>query len=758
MKRRSILLTLVMVLPALLGLTTLVATSDSVDNIDAIPAAIVNLDEPVTLDSGDTLPAGRQMLASLTAPDQTTLDWSVVSADTAESGLAEGTYYAVVTIPSTFSRQVADVLQGDSTTVPQVEVSSSSSSPVVGSLTSALVTSAANDLGTTLTVSYLDTSLAATTTISDSIGDAARGAQDLHEGQESAAEGASTLADGAASLTTGLESLHSGTSELSSGADTLADGVGTYTDAVSSAASGASTLASGASSLSSGVAAYTGGVAQVYSGITKAQSGSSTSLKDGAATVAAGIDTLNTTLASVDVSGLATMPNQLGSAADAANTISDTAGTQLTQAIAACQFQTAQLTAAGLTSVPSDQTDYCAAATQIATGIVSGASTLGNSLSEGADQATAAASQLSTLSEGQDALEQLSAGAHAVSDGISTLATSINSNLLGTNASTLTSGASQLATGATTLSEGLATLNASSSAVTSGASQLATGATSLDEGAASANDGADQLAEGAATLADGSAQLTEGASTLADGLSQAQDAIPTYTDDQASEMASAIATPVGVSDQGGDSSAMTAFASAAGVAGLWIGTLLAILCLGSINRRRIESAATPFALTVQSLWPAAVLSVIQALALWVTFILAGVEMSHAFAALLILLLASVALTAVQQALLTACGRRGGIAISLFLFVAQAVCLGIIFPSQTQGGFLAIINSTTPMPAAAGALQTLITGTGATVGNAIAVLLVWAAIAFVVELVAIKKRRQTSLGAVRTHINQLNRAA
>ena len=78
-------------------------------------------------------------------------------------------------------------------------------------------------------------------------------------------------------------------------------------------------------------------------------------------------------------------------------------------------------------------------------------------------------------------------------------------------------------------------------------------------------------------------------------------------------------------------------------------------------------------------------------------------------------------------------------------------IGRLGEQPTRTGLAAFIAGVTPVPQAAGALQTLIVGEHAPVGGAIAVLVVWAVVAFVVTVAAIKKRRQTSVGALRAEL-------
>ena len=77
-------------------------------SLDRVPAAIVNLDEPATVTDANgkkqTVPLGRVVTGELVGNDSSSnLDWSLTDAQKAQEGLEDGTYYAVLTIPKTFS-------------------------------------------------------------------------------------------------------------------------------------------------------------------------------------------------------------------------------------------------------------------------------------------------------------------------------------------------------------------------------------------------------------------------------------------------------------------------------------------------------------------------------------------------------------------------------------------------------------------------------------------------------------------------------
>src|SRR3954447_14374843 len=73
------------------------------DHIDKVPVAIVNNDTIIT--DPQPMAAGRSLAAALTHPTDPSnnLQWVLADEDNADSGLEDGSFYAVLTIPSDFS-------------------------------------------------------------------------------------------------------------------------------------------------------------------------------------------------------------------------------------------------------------------------------------------------------------------------------------------------------------------------------------------------------------------------------------------------------------------------------------------------------------------------------------------------------------------------------------------------------------------------------------------------------------------------------
>ena len=107
--RALIALLAILVVPLVYGGLYTWANETPQTRLDQVTAAVVNLDEPVTLKTGDgtdqLIPLGRSVVGKLTSSTSTSnFTWVLTDAPAAQTGLAEGRYAAVLTIPADFSR------------------------------------------------------------------------------------------------------------------------------------------------------------------------------------------------------------------------------------------------------------------------------------------------------------------------------------------------------------------------------------------------------------------------------------------------------------------------------------------------------------------------------------------------------------------------------------------------------------------------------------------------------------------------------
>lgn len=236
----------VLLLPVLIGGILLAALYNPTERLDNVRAAIVNNDEPVTI-NGQMAPLGRQLTAGLVKGSSdvpSNLDWVISNTDDAASGLADGTYDAVITIPKNFSAAATSTAPGKTPEKATIQVQTAPDGRVVdGAITATITQTAASVFGSAVSQQYLTNVLMGFTTLHDQLGQAASGADQLASGAQQAATGAAQLPGGATALASGAGQLGTGASDLSSGLDKLTTGA-------NDSAAGAGQLADGLTQLS----------------------------------------------------------------------------------------------------------------------------------------------------------------------------------------------------------------------------------------------------------------------------------------------------------------------------------------------------------------------------------------------------------------------------------------------------------------------------------------------------------------------------
>jgi putative membrane protein len=440
-------LVVVAVVPFLAVAALVWATTGRGDNIDRIPVAIVNNDQIIT--GSQPMAAGRSLAAALTQPKkpQKNLDWTLTDSGDAQSGLLDGTYYAVLTIPKDFSKSILST----GTDMPEqgklTLVSNSAASATVPYISQQVAAAAANALGVQSTQGYLKNVYGGFNQIASSNQKSASSASQLSQGTSQLSEGARQLASGTSSLSGSLDQVYSGAAALHAGARSLASGA----DGVQA---GASDVSSGARSLHAGA----GKVAASSSKLARSShqlSAASRKVARGAGRLAGANHRLSqgNRVVAAELRALARLCAQMPRRRLLCRAVTRVAG------------QTARL--AGASVVVSDSAATLARSTQ--------------RLSVGTGK----------LAQGNG---QLSAGAHQ-------LATA--SGKLSQGADNLLSGATSVAQGASTVDQSAGSLESGTSQTASAGASLATGASSLSSSAGQVDNGAQQLSSG---LANGAKQ------------------------------------------------------------------------------------------------------------------------------------------------------------------------------------------------------------------------------------------------------------
>lgn len=427
----------VLLLPAAVGGILVAALQNPTERLDTMTAAIVNLDDPVTID-GQITPLGRQLASGLVdGSDEldSNLTWVISNEEDAADGLADGSYQAVITIPEEFSAAATSAGQaiadgGGTAEKATIKVTTPDDGLVADDLiTSQIATVAASTLGTMLTEATTENILVGFTTIGDQIGEAADGAVKLASGARDAADGAAEIPDGATKLASGASELGSGASALATGLDTIATNTRGAADGAGALGEG---LTTGATALQNdGLvpdALYTGanGTKQLTAGVQTGVTG----LKSQLDQLVTECDAAITPDLCADLAtAAATADGLTGPAAQAAGAAAGTAA-------GLKQFDTA-----ASTKIATQLRQAGTGATQLASG-------LNQLASQGIDQSAAGARALST------GATQLADGATALADGTTELATGLD---------TLATGTGDLADGLRTASESLPSFSDSES-------------------------------------------------------------------------------------------------------------------------------------------------------------------------------------------------------------------------------------------------------------------------------------------------------
>lgn len=443
----------VILLPVVIGGLLVAALYNPVDRLDSMSAAIVNEDDPVTIND-QLVPLGRQLTAGLVKGSDdaaSNLDWTISNADDAKDGLADGRYAAVITIPKDFSAAATSTKDGATAKQATIKVETAPDALAVDDAITATITqTAASVFGQAMSKTYLENVFLGFTTLGDKLGDAADGATQLADGARDASTGAVSLADGVRALSTGTSgiasgasSLASGTSQWAAGADKAANGLDSWAAGAQSTADGTKDLAAGITKMADQVAQLPAIPQEIVDGVNQVAANSE-QIKKNVADAASQLDQLAADCAAQGgsaelCSSLTDVAAQANGALPKINDVLDQSGTIATQVSGLAQFgpqltQGLRSTAAGATKLANGMQGLASGASNAASGVhkladgADGIATGAGKLSSGAAQLAAGAAQ---AADGTDSLAsgvgKLADGTDSLADGLHTAADSLPS-------------------------------------------------------------------------------------------------------------------------------------------------------------------------------------------------------------------------------------------------------------------------------------------------------------------------------------------
>lgn len=746
------------IMPLLYGALYLAAFQDPYARLNTVPVAVVNEDAGAVI-AGENRTLGNDVVDELKKTDDG-LQWNFVSADEAERGLEDGTYFMVCTIPSDFSESVASV-DGDAPRKAQLKIQYNQSENMLASQIGETVWKEVRQrVSDTVANEYW-------TTVLDRVADSGKDIQTAADGAGALEDGLVTAHDGSRTIATNLGTLKYGALSLDGGLGALSAGLYSLDDGLTVLRSGAVTLEGGTGSLVSGAQELRGGTGRLVAGSTEVAGGAS-SLEGGAGNLRAGIVSLSENVGSSadshaagnqtlfggvnDIAaGVAGLPAQMTAVADGAQAVNAavntgstaTGGASLTSLQATEQQLVDQQGALisglqhKLASGGSIDADDLSQLASLQTGIAAanaGRSAILAQLSPGAtqlaDSTAGAPASAQALKGGVDTLQQgigtLSASIGSPTDsytaGQHTLFGGANDVLGGSQA--LAEGASQVADGASQVHDGAASAVSGAQQLNAGASQLAAGAASAQDGAVQLSAGATSARDGSAQIASGAAQLEEGSAVLADGLADAVDGSGELSEKLAEGARSAADQTTNVA---GKADAMadpvelvnsyyttvknygTGFAPYFMALGLWVGGLVAGFVFKPLNSRLILSGGNPVMVAFANFMPMAIFAVIQATLLMVVLqfgLQLQIDNVPAFYAMGYL--TAIVFAAIMQFLMAAFGFPGKFLAIILLMLQLTACAGT-FPIQTTPPFFQAINPFMPMTYVVSGMRQIMTG-------------------------------------------------
>lgn len=235
---------------------------DPNERLDTVTAAIVNRDEPVTV--GEQLvPLGRLLAGELMGDEKSNnYKWVLTDSIDAKTGLDEGRYASVVTIPKDFSARATSTSLGpDKAEQAEVTVVTRDRGGLVDNvLTKRITGKAAEVVNRELSEKFLQNVFGGMNELSTGLGKLSEGADQLVGGAGQLAEGGAKLSGGTSQLAGGASELANGTGKLSEGANGLIAGVQALVAGARAMQGGLQEVSTKTGQLADGAGQYVGGV------------------------------------------------------------------------------------------------------------------------------------------------------------------------------------------------------------------------------------------------------------------------------------------------------------------------------------------------------------------------------------------------------------------------------------------------------------------------------------------------------------------
>ncbi|MEQ4551593.1 YhgE/Pip domain-containing protein [Weissella sp. GP1] len=310
--------------PSIYAVTFLSSLWDPYGQVKNLPVAIINKDKSVDYE-GQKLAVGDDLEKELRKSKD--MDFHFPSEKEAKTGLKDGKYYTVITIPSDFSKDATTLLDKNPKQMKLDYETSSGHSFIAGKLSESGAKEISQQISKQVTKTYAKTIFSEMKKVGKGMGTAADANKQL-------ADGTTQIKSGSDQLTSGLQTLSASTLQFNDGAQTLTQGLSQYVDGVAQADAGSQRLTAGLGQLNGQVPALVNGVGQLSNGSNQvtaglgqlngqvpALTGGVNQLANGSNQVTAGLGQLNSQVPALasGVNQLATGSEQLTNGVDQLN-------------------------------------------------------------------------------------------------------------------------------------------------------------------------------------------------------------------------------------------------------------------------------------------------------------------------------------------------------------------------------------------------------------------------------------------------------
>ena len=548
----KVVMVAIIAIPSLYACIFLGSMWDPYGNSGAIPVAVVNEDKEVTYNDA-SLAVGEELVKNLR--DNDSMEFHFVNASDALRGLEDSQYYMIITIPNDFSKNATTLLDKQ----PQKMVLNYTTNPGTNYIASKMDDSAIAkikaEVSASVTKTYAESIFKQISVLSNGLGEASDGTNQLTDGVDQLRDGNKTISDnlkvlasssltfqdGASTLTKGLKDYTDGIITVNNGVYTLKNGLDTLNHSTGALATGVNRLNEGAKELQTGVNQYTAGAQQAYEG-TQQLIGNNQVLQIGAEslgqatqTLSAGVSDLESKVsaAQTSLSSYLDLYNTLKSSNSAlagrlkdsgldAATVSSITGGKVTTELPSFESMLLQMNDSVSELNTAVKTQLKPGTQELNAKVNGGSYTTLNSQHQ-PTQVTVDQKQslvygvktyLAGASQVNSGLKVLTANNQSLAKGSQELAE--GTELLVKQIPTLMSGVKALDSGASDLYKGTSTLVSNNSTILNGSKALSTGASQISSGA-------NQLADGSHTLGTGLNTVKTGVSTLNTSLKDGAD-------------------------------------------------------------------------------------------------------------------------------------------------------------------------------------------------------------------------------------------